>query len=104
MHPGDEPYSVAEYKNLVGRAGRLGYAEKGASYLLALASHTEYNFWSRYVTGSPEDLTSRFLDRDTAPCSLIVRVIVAATRTAKEGATIHDTCATMPIALSLCPF
>ena len=26
MHPGDTPYSVAEYKNIVGRAGRLGFA------------------------------------------------------------------------------
>jgi superfamily II DNA/RNA helicase len=31
-HPGQQPYSVAEYKNLVGRAGRLGYATcRGAS-------------------------------------------------------------------------
>ena len=30
-HPGQQPYSVAEYKNLVGRAGRLGYAERGTS-------------------------------------------------------------------------
>src|SRR5207247_7196558 len=36
-HPGPQgpqPYSVAEYKNLVGRAGRLGYAERGASFLI----------------------------------------------------------------------
>lgn len=30
QHPGDKPYSVAEYKNVVGRAGRLGFAEHGA--------------------------------------------------------------------------
>ncbi len=86
-HPGDEPYSVAEYKNLVGRAGRLGYAEKGTSYLLALDPRTEHDFWSRYVTASPEDLKSRFLDDGTDAPSLIVRVLVAATRSAKEGAT-----------------
>jgi helicase len=50
-HPGEEPYSIAEYKNLVGRAGRLGYAEKGTSYLLALDGRTEHDFWNRYVTG-----------------------------------------------------
>jgi replicative superfamily II helicase len=33
-HPGEEPYSVAEYKNLVGRAGRLGYTGKG-TFILA---------------------------------------------------------------------
>jgi len=26
-HPGNKPYSIAEYKNIVGRAGRLGYAK-----------------------------------------------------------------------------
>ena len=84
---GDEDrFSVAEYKNLVGRAGRLGYAEKGTSYLLALDPRTEHYFWNRYITGSPEDLKSRFLDYGTDARSLIVRVLVAATHSAKEGA------------------
>jgi helicase len=89
-HPGEQPYSVAEYKNLVGRAGRLGYAEKGTSYLLALDPRTEHDFWNRYVTASPEDLTSRFLDSGTDPRSLIVRVLVAASRLAKDGASSED--------------
>jgi hypothetical protein len=84
-HRGDEPYSVAEYKNLVGRAGRLGYAEKGASYLLALDPRSEHDLWSRYVTAAPEDLVSRFLDDETDPRSLIIRVLVAARRAAGEG-------------------
>jgi helicase len=84
-HPGDEPYSVAEYKNLVGRAGRLGYAEKGTSYLLALDPRAEHDLWSRYVTAAPEDLASRFLDDETDPRSLIIRVLVAARRAAGEG-------------------
>lgn len=86
-HPGEQPYSVAEYKNLAGRAGRLGYTEKGASYLLALDPRTEYEFWRDYVTSSPEDLTSRFLNDDTDPRSLIVRVLVAARRAAAGGVT-----------------
>jgi hypothetical protein len=84
-HPGEEPYSIAEYKNLVGRAGRLGYAEKGTSFLLALDGRKEYDFWGRYVEGTPEDLVSRFLDEDTDPRSLIVRVLVAAQRAAGKG-------------------
>lgn len=32
-HPGNVPYSVAEYKNMIGRAGRLGYSNTGTSYL-----------------------------------------------------------------------
>jgi replicative superfamily II helicase len=84
-HPEEQPYSVAEYKNLVGRAGRLGYAEKGTSYLLALDPRTEHDFWARYVTGSPEDLVSRFLEGETDARSLIVRVLVSARRAAGEG-------------------
>ena len=84
-HPGDKPYSVAEYKNLVGRAGRLGFAEKGTSYLIAIDPRTELEFWSRYVTGAPEDLFSRFLNSGTDPRSLIVRVLVAARRASVEG-------------------
>ncbi|TIR50589.1 MAG: DEAD/DEAH box helicase [Mesorhizobium sp.] len=79
-HPGDEPYSVAEYKNLVGRAGRLGYTERGASYLVAMNYRDAELFWTRYVTAAPEDLVSRFLDADTDPRSLIVRVLVAGGR------------------------
>ncbi len=80
-HPGregPEPYSVAEYKNLVGRAGRLGYAERGTSYLIATSQNEEYQYWQRYISGEPEDLVSRFLDAD--PRTLIVRVLVAAGR------------------------
>jgi helicase len=88
-HPGDEPYSVAEYKNLVGRAGRLGYAEKGTSYLMALDARAEHDLWRRYVTASPEDLVSRFLDAGTDPRSLIIRVLVSAPRSA-EGVPSDD--------------
>ena len=77
-HPGPSPYSVAEYKNLVGRAGRLGYAERGASYLIATSPHEEHQYWQRYLSARPEDLISRFLTAD--PRTLIIRVLVAAGR------------------------
>jgi len=78
-HPsaeGPQPYSVAEYKNLVGRAGRLGYAERGASYLIATSPREETEYWQRYVSAQPENLASRFLAAD--PRTLIIRVLVAA--------------------------
>jgi helicase len=81
QHPsaqGPQPYSVAEYKNLVGRAGRLGYAERGASYLIATNQREEYEYWQEYVTAQPENLASRFLAAD--PRTLIIRVLVAAGR------------------------
>lgn len=79
-HPDGSPYSVAEYKNLVGRAGRLGFTERGTSYLVAMSPHEAQDFWERYVVAAPEDLKSRFLDADTDPRSLIVRVLVAGGR------------------------
>ena len=55
-HPDGSSYSVAEYKNLVGRAGRLGFTERGTSYLVAMSPHEAQDFWGRYVTAAPEDL------------------------------------------------
>jgi replicative superfamily II helicase len=82
-HPGDnpQPYSVAEYKNIAGRAGRLPFTDRGASYLLALSPHDEDYFWSNYVKGQPEDLTSRFLAGSTDQRSLILRVLASAPKT-----------------------
>jgi helicase len=80
-HPGPQGpqrYSVAEYKNLVGRAGRLGYAERGASYLVATSPHEEHHYWEHYISATPENLVSRFLDADAR--TLIIRVLVAAGR------------------------
>lgn len=76
--PQPQPYSVAEYKNLVGRAGRLGYAERGTSFLIATNPSEENHYWRRYVTAAPEDLVSRFLSADLR--TLIIRVLVAAGR------------------------
>ncbi len=86
-HPGPAPvpYSVAEYKNLVGRAGRLGYADQGTSYLMAINAREEDYLWRRYVIGKPEDLSSRFVSSGTDPRSLVVRVLVALPRSAASG-------------------
>ena len=84
-HPGPTPYSVAEYKNLVGRAGRLGFAERGTSFLVAEDAHTGDYYWRRYVCGSPEDLLSRFTSDETDARTLILRVLVAARAVADVG-------------------
>ncbi|MBX4883849.1 DEAD/DEAH box helicase [Rhizobium bangladeshense] len=92
-HPGPVPvpYSVAEYKNLVGRAGRLGYADAGTSYLIAINPREEDYLWRRYVVGKPEDLSSRFISSGTDPRSLIARVLVALPRSAAaSGASSND--------------
>jgi replicative superfamily II helicase len=86
-HPPDTPYSVAEYKNMVGRAGRLGFADRGTSFLLAVTPRDEHLLWDRYVRGVPENIESRFLARETDLRSLVIRVIVAAQRTAAHALT-----------------
>jgi helicase len=88
-HPGQQPYSVAEYKNMVGRAGRLGFAAEGTSYTLATSHHEEHVIWTRYVTASPEDIESRFVTSGDAR-SLILRVIASAQRSAHQGIAISD--------------
>lgn len=85
QHPGNQPYSVAEYKNIVGRAGRLGYAERGTSYLLALTPQNEHTQWFQYVCGRPEDLSSRLFSPNLDPRSLVLRVLVAAQRSSGHG-------------------
>ena len=82
-HPPEQPYSVAEYKNLAGRAGRLGYAERGASFLIARDAREEHGYWTRYVTAAPEDLVSRFLEADSR--TMIIRVLAAAARASGDG-------------------
>lgn len=79
------PYSIAEYKNLVGRAGRQGYTERGTSYLLALTPHDAHYYWTQYVNGVPENIESRFLNAETDPRSLIIRVLAAVQQLTKQG-------------------
>ncbi len=87
MHPGNKPYSVAEYKNMVGRAGRPGYAEagvdRGTSYLIAAGAYQEDDFWDNYVLKSPEDLNSNFLSDEIY--ALLLRTITAVTPGSDKG-------------------
>uniref|UniRef100_UPI003F494460 DEAD/DEAH box helicase n=1 Tax=Ensifer adhaerens TaxID=106592 RepID=UPI003F494460 len=60
--PGRErtPYTVAQYKNMAGRAGRLGFEAEGKSVLLAETSMERSQLFRRYVQGQPEAITSSF--------------------------------------------
>ena len=57
-------FTVAEYKNMAGRAGRLGQTTEGRSVLLAFSRSDSERLYRRYVCGSPEPITSSFRDRD----------------------------------------
>ncbi|WP_051030174.1 DEAD/DEAH box helicase [Nocardia takedensis] len=76
-HPFSGPYTVAEYKNMVGRAGRLGYAEHGESYVIASRGLDVQRIWSHYVTGTPEDVKSIFLDDLTDHRTQVLRTLAA---------------------------
>lgn len=84
-HPKNQRYTVAEYKNMVGRAGRLGFAERGKSFLLATSVGEERLYWDAYVRGRPEELNSRLLDAD--PHTLVTRVLATAQSTRAVGLT-----------------
>jgi helicase len=77
-HPGrvPTPYTVAEYKNMVGRAGRLGYTERGESYLIPEGTLSADRGWHLYVHGTLERLQSRLV-RDGDPRSLMLRVMAS---------------------------
>jgi len=87
-HPGagdsTTAYTVAEYKNIAGRAGRLGLTASGRSILIVGGGVDSQRRWNRYVTGVPEDLHSQLLDVQQDLLTLVLRIVAVATR--REGA------------------
>ncbi|MBJ2152982.1 DEAD/DEAH box helicase [Paracoccus sp. IB05] len=60
--PGRErqPYTVAQYKNMAGRAGRLGFEVEGKAILLADTPMERNQLVRQYVQGQPEVIRSSF--------------------------------------------
>lgn len=56
------PFTVAEYKNMAGRAGRPGFtnSEQGKAIILANHSQERQNLFHRYVMGQLEPVQSSF--------------------------------------------
>lgn len=54
------PFTVAEYKNMAGRAGRLGFSGEGRSIILAETGHKRQTLFQRFVMGQLEPLHSSF--------------------------------------------
>jgi helicase len=74
-HPPRKPYTVAEYKNMAGRAGRPGHSVAGEAYIVATSDPSPDVAWHSYVLGAPEQVTSRFLGAD--PQTVILRSLLA---------------------------
>src|SRR6266511_1010664 len=73
------PYTVAEYKNIAGRAGRLNMTERGRAIVLVGGDFDSQRVWERYITGAPEDLRSQLLSSGADLYTLALRVIAVAT-------------------------
>lgn len=86
-HPGaarsSTPYTVAEYKNIAGRAGWLGLTDRGRSILIVGGDVDSQRQWHRYVTAAPEDLRSQLLDVQQDLYTLLLRIVAVAAR--REG-------------------
>jgi replicative superfamily II helicase len=57
---GMQDFTVGEYKNMAGRAGRLGIEERGRSVLLASSAVERRQLFEQYVRGEPEPVRSSF--------------------------------------------
>ncbi len=53
-------FTVAEYKNMAGRAGRLGFNEKGKSIIYAETPTEQAMLFNKYVRGNLERMQSSF--------------------------------------------
>ncbi|MDI5976737.1 DEAD/DEAH box helicase [Amycolatopsis magusensis] len=66
LHPGEpeRPYSVADYRNMAGRAGRTGITPRGRSFVIARGSVDADRKWNGYVTAAPEPVRSALTAHD----------------------------------------
>jgi len=67
------PFTVAEYKNMAGRAGRLGFNEEGKAIILAENPYQRQTLFQQYVMGTLEPLLPSFEQRD--PRTWIIRLL-----------------------------
>jgi helicase len=66
MNKPPQPFTVAEYKNMAGRAGRPGFHAAGRSILYAENAFERSRLFAHYVCGTPEAVRSSFTDGDTS--------------------------------------
>lgn len=84
-------YTVADYKNIAGRAGRLGLTDKGRAIVLAHDGASYSTIWDHYINGSPEDVTSQLLDPNVDLYTVVLRVAsLAAQRSATGTVAVDD--------------
>lgn len=80
---GRQDFTVAEYKNMAGRAGRLGLSEEGRSVLLAENAFERRSLFGKYVLGEPEPIRSSFDPGDFE--TWILRLLTQVEEIPREG-------------------
>jgi helicase len=78
-------YSVADYKNIAGRAGRLGLQERGRSIVLANDNASCNRIWTQYVKGVPEDVHSQLLAPELDLYTVVLRLTALAAQRSANG-------------------
>jgi helicase len=78
-------YSVADYKNIAGRAGRLGLTARGRAIVLAYDQGTANTVWRDYVNGTPEDIHSTLLGDEVDLYTVVLRVAAIASARSDDG-------------------
>jgi helicase len=79
-------FTVAEYKNMAGRAGRLGYNEQGRAIILATHAYERQTLFDRYVKGRLDELESSFADGDLY--TWVIRLLTQVKRV-QRGDVVH---------------
>jgi len=79
---GPQDFTVAEYKNMAGRAGRLGIEEQGRSILLASGAVERKRLFEQYVRADPEPIQSSF-DAEDLP-TWILRLLAQVERVPED--------------------
>jgi replicative superfamily II helicase len=81
---GSVPFKVGTYKNMAGRAGRLGFENQGKAIILADTTRERDQLFHRYVEGEPEAITSSFDERE--PDTWLIRLLAQIQRVTRGQA------------------
>ncbi|NGN44964.1 hypothetical protein G6N74_28310 [Mesorhizobium sp. CGMCC 1.15528] len=78
-----KPYTVAQFKNMAGRAGRLGYETQGKAVALADTSFERDAKFRDYVLAPPEPIRSSFDPRN--PATWVIRLFAQVRKVPRDG-------------------
>lgn len=70
---GPTPYTVAQFKNMAGRAGRLGFETQGKAIVIVDTGQERNAVFRRYVEGRPEAIASSFDPNE--PGTWVIRLL-----------------------------